>query len=244
MSSFVIKIIAVISMLFDHTRVFFPDTFPMEFRVIGRIAFPLFVFLVAEGFHHTRSPIKFLLRLLAFALISEPIFDAAQPWDGWENINFLSHTNIFYTLFLGGASIAAYKYVQARWNVTSLAILPAVGFAALGHLLTADYGAMGVLFIFALYITKKTQPRLLLWVMAGMCLLLWHNVLWDLAMGVRYAAITYVMVGATVLAVPIAAAYNGKRGINTPWVKWGFYVFYPLHLAALGVIASLPHILK
>ena len=113
-------------MIIDHTAAAFPDYFGLEFRVIGRVAFPIFVYLLAEGFRHTRSPLKFLTRLGIFAIISEPFFDLALFADLqaanyvnfqllMENINFFADTNIFYTLFLGGVAICGFDYA-IKWK--------------------------------------------------------------------------------------------------------------------------------
>ena len=115
MTAFHLKIIALTTMLIDHLGAVFPGYFGFEFRVIGRVAFPIYVYLVAEGFRHTKSPVKFLARLGAFAIISEPFFDMAirgaeLPW----GVDFLNNTNIFYTLFFGGAAIYAFEIVRNK----------------------------------------------------------------------------------------------------------------------------------
>jgi len=118
MSAFVLKIIALVAMVIDHTGAAFPDSTPLEFRVIGRLTFPIFVYLLAEGFRYTRDSRKYLLRLFAFALISQPFYDWAvtrtsntsivySPWQ----VDFFNYTNIFYTLFLGGMAIYLYQWL-------------------------------------------------------------------------------------------------------------------------------------
>jgi hypothetical protein len=256
MSSFKLKLIAVTAMLLDHLQVVFPQTFPPEFRIIGRLAFPLFAYLIAEGFRHTRDPKKFLLRLFAFALISEPFFDYAlmQAPDIWS-VDFLNRTNIFYTLFLGGAAITVYKYVYAldtsstggkpsqqydvflrRFRLLLSAAPPVIFFIFLGRFLNTDYGWVGVTFIFTLYAVKKTPHRLI--AMAVMCLFIWYPIFLQAIMnpGFSLSPWHYLMVSATVLSVLPAACYNGKRG---PRLKWSFYLFYPLHLAILGGVSHL-----
>ena len=169
MSAFVLKIIALLSMLIDHMGVVFPEYFGIEFRVVGRIAFPIFVFLVAEGFRHTKSPVKFLARLFVFAIISEPFFDLAFDND----INFLTRTNIFYTLFLGGVAICICELADGiatnaggtetgrkiRYFFTSAVLISLL--LVVAELLTTDYGAYGVIFIFIMYIINKKAAALL-----------------------------------------------------------------------------------
>ena len=75
MTAFTLKIIALLSMLVDHIGVTFPEATPFGFRAVGRLAFPIFVYLLAEGFRHTKAPEKFLMRLFIFAIISEIPYD-------------------------------------------------------------------------------------------------------------------------------------------------------------------------
>jgi hypothetical protein len=232
-------------MLIDHVQAVFPDTFPFWFRIIGRLAFPIFAYLAAEGFRHTRSRGKFLLRLFIFALVSEPFFDYALMGAArLRDTDYLTQTNIFYTLFLGGAAIVIYRYIREKayeynhnkYLAEAAACLPAFFLAYVGAALGADYGWTGVLLIFAMYAVKKTHTRLI--VMAWICLLIWLPVLTAILMGFGgyISGNSYLLMVATLLTVPLAACYNGKRG---PRMKWFFYVFYPAHLAVLGGIRYL-----
>ncbi len=95
-NSFQLKWIAVITMIIDHTgAVLFPDN--MVFRYIGRIAFPIFCFLLVEGFFHTRDVRKYMLRLGLFALISEIPYDLAFR----DTVLEFEHQNVFFALLLG-----------------------------------------------------------------------------------------------------------------------------------------------
>ena len=89
-----LKIIAMVSMVFDHTGdVFFPEMQWM--RIVGRLAMPIFSFCIAEGYVHTRNRKKYLLRMGIFALVSEVPFDLA-----FEGKISLDHQNIMLTFFL------------------------------------------------------------------------------------------------------------------------------------------------
>jgi len=234
MNAFALKIIALVTMIIDHIGVVFPETFGFEFRVIGRVAFPIYVFLIAEGFRHTKSPGKFLARLFAFAMLSEPVFDwallgASFPW----GVNFLAETNIFYTLFLGGAAIVVYEKIREKFD-SVVAILPMFVLAGLAEVvLTSDYGAYGVVFIFIMYVIKRKNFSLA--VMAVLCV--WQHE-WMLREAFSYgfdtiAPIVWLMIPATLVPVLLVAFYNGKRG---PGLKWFFYASYPVHLAVLAVV--------
>ena len=114
MTAFTLKIIALFAMLIDHIAVAFPDTFPLWFRAVGRLAWPIFAYFLAEGFRHTKAREKFLMRLLAFAVISEIPYDLVMG----NAVNFAANTNIFYTLFLGGMAICLYERLK-EWRDTS-----------------------------------------------------------------------------------------------------------------------------
>lgn len=146
MSTFQIKVLAVILMVIDHVGFFL---FPGEqiFRIIGRLSFPLFAFLITTGYVHTRDVKKYLLRLFIFAnMIHIPSFFMSIP------------LNIFYTLSFGLLSIMIYESKQ-HWAVKILlgiALIGVVEFAG------ADYGLYGVLLIFVIYLFKSNIPYLFL----------------------------------------------------------------------------------
>jgi len=237
MNAFVLKIIALVTMVIDHMGAVFPETFGFEFRVIGRIAFPIYVFLIAEGFRHTKNPKQFLVRLFAFAIISEPVFDwairgASFPW----GVNFLADTNIFYTLFFGGAAIVSYEKIREKFGWI-IAILPVAAFALLAeYVFTSDYGAYGVVFIFIMYVIR--HKNLSLAAMAALCV--WQHE-WIFRQAFAYGfdtipPIGWMLIPATLVSVLLVAFYNGKRGLS---LKWFFYVSYPVHLAVLAVVLHL-----
>jgi len=230
MNALALKIIALTAMIIDHMGATFPETFGLWFRVVGRLAFPIYVFLIAEGFFHTKNPAKFLLRLFVFAIISEPFFDIAIKGAAIADINFLADTNIFYTLFLGGAAIVAYQMLRDK--ISFLAFAPLALFMWLALTLTSDYGAYGVLFIFAMYWIKHKKFIFF----ALLCL-------WPYVDFVRFAhefgfevlpIQFWLMIPATLLTVLPVALYNGKRGPGGQFVKWFFYASYPVHLAVLA----------
>ena len=254
MTAFTLKIIALVAMLIDHTGAVFPEYAPFEFRLIGRLTFPIFVYLIAEGFRYTRSPKKFLARLLAFAIISEPFYDWAinrthnirhdlSPW----HIDFFSRTNIFYTLFLGGLAIFAFQQMhktlpqveesspkerkEAYVFVGIVTALATLGLMLLADVLGTDYGGYGVLFILLMYLIKPKGPRLA--VSAAMSILQ-HRWMFPYILSGALETRFYWFFPATLLAIPLIALYNSKRG---PSMKWLFYIAYPAHLGVLAIIA-------
>jgi hypothetical protein len=219
MNSFRLKWIAIITMLIDHVAaVLLPQSSPawMVMRIIGRLAFPIFVFLLVEGFHHTKDVNKYLIRLGIFALLSEVPFDLAF----YGTVIEFTHQNIFFTLFLGLACIYLMSLVEKRYgkNVFMTNVLNGVItliFCVIAFFLRTDYSYAGILLIAAFYLfrgNKILQTFTLFFVSAFI--------------------IGYINVFATLAIIPIGF-YNGEKGKS---MKYFFYIFYPAHLLILAGI--------
>jgi hypothetical protein len=138
LSSFALKSIAIVSMSTDHAGVaLFPEQLWM--RAVGRLAFPIFAFLLCEGYSHTRSVRRYAVRLGVFALISEIPFDLM----GGGNLFDPGHQNIFFTLLIGLLTIYGIdKLRDGAGSIAKTAVTIAGVFLA--QLIRADYGAFGV----------------------------------------------------------------------------------------------------
>ena len=225
MTGFAIKMIAASSMLIDHVGVVFAFAFDAEpLRVIGRISFPLYAFLLAEGARHTRDMKKYLLRLLVLALVSELPFDvlffnAEQypsttiQWMDWNR------QNVFFTLFLGCFAVYWYENVRRDGAWAIFCGAGVLGIVVLGGIVRADYSSMGVALIFLLYLAKKRRRQMVL---------LAFFILFTYGAGTGFQYVPY-MLGAS-LSLVCVALYNGKEG---PKNQWFFYSFYPAHILAL-----------
>lgn len=215
LSTFALKMIAVISMAIDHTgAVLFPQYTIL--RMIGRLAFPIYAFLLVEGFFHTRDVKKYAIRLGLFALASEVPFDLAffkTPFYG-------GHQNIFFTLFLGILALLFAKECQNKLKNSFLSVIVTFTmiliFSILAELFHTDYGAFGILLIVVFYLFRKKD----IFKTVSVTLM---NVF--LAGGIQaYAGLSMI---------PILF-YNGKKG---PSLKYLFYGFYPVHLLILYIIS-------
>ena len=215
MTAFTIKLIAITSMLIDHAGAVFDLHF--GFRVVGRIAFPLFVYLIACGCRHTKSMEKYMLRLGIFALISEIPFDLAFN----QQIDFLNDTNIFYTLWLGVACIYIVQKIRHIPYLWILSFAPVAAAMMAANWFGSDYGARGVLLIFLVWAVSDFKTIQLGIIAAFMFLLYFANV---------------NLLAASLIAVPIIAMANNKLG---PPAKWVFYWTYPGHLLLFALIAGL-----
>lgn len=208
-SSFQLKWIAIITMLIDHVgAVLFP--FEIWFRVVGRIAFPIFCFLIVEGFFHTRDVRRYMLRLGIFALISEVPYDLAFSGVALAD----SRQNVFFTLLLG--VVLMYLLEQTESIPIKVGEILLIIYAA--DFLRTDYSGRGIILILVYYFFREKR---VLSVGAGAA--------WNLLYGWGQVQCYGV------LAAPFLALYNGRRG---PKIKYFFYVFYPAHLMVLYVLQN------
>ena len=203
---FTLKIVAIITMIIDHIGViFFPNV--IAFRVIGRISFPIFAFLIVEGFLHTRDVKKYMIRLGGFALLSEIPFDLAFHGTVLE----FGSQNVFFTLFLG--VVLLYFYGQQYSNAARVGCVILLLLA--GDIFRTDYGAWGILMIFCFYAFHDRKVMQMLSVIF-----------------INVVAFGLLQSFAVLALIPISL-YNGKRGLP---VKYLFYIIYPAHLLVLFLI--------
>ncbi|MDO4192684.1 MAG: TraX family protein [Erysipelotrichaceae bacterium] len=220
-----LKIIAMISMVFDHAGdIFFPGL--MWPRMAGRLAMPIFSFCIAEGFAHTHDQKKYLMRIGMFALISEIPFDLA-----FEGKIGLGHQNIMLTYFLSVIGLMLFERIRGGQDTdtehipagkTVLGVFTVLAIAVLSLLLRADYTVFAVISVFLFYVLRNKHPL----IRSGV--------------GVAFLALTRTMnyYCTTGLSFIPLAMYNGKRGKG---LKWLFYVFYPGHLLLLAAVRYILH---
>ena len=156
MTAFVLKILASAFMLIDHIGAVFP--MPVFFRYIGRMAFPIYLYLIAEGCTYSKNINKYAQRLGLFAIISEIPFDLAlrQPNGIYRGlplkINFASNTNVFYTLFLGVFAVIIYKKILEKASQLP-ALLPLILLSGLFFVrgtINSDLKMLGILLIYTI----------------------------------------------------------------------------------------------
>ena len=214
----VLKIIAMVSMVFDHLGDnFFPDQTWM--RIIGRIAMPIFTFCVCEGYIHTRDRKKYLTRMLLFALISEIPFDLVTSGKVLE----FTHQNIMFTFALAAGTLMCCDLVLNKFGKKTGSILTGVIMLVsmmLSVVLRLDYSmtALAVVFVYYLLKDKALEIRNLA------------------AMAVHFLLRNVGVYLYGVLGFIPLFLYNGKRGKG---LKWLFYVFYPGHLLLIYLISRL-----
>ena len=167
LSGTALKRIACLSMLLDHIGAsllesglfkqgaFWPGDVQLDgvLRLVGRLAFPIYCFLLVEGFLHTHDFKKYALRMLGFALISEWPFD----WAFFSGV-YWGHQNVYFTLLLGLLAMKALDTYQTPEGMSALkGILGAAACFLAAALLHCDYDVLGLALILALYMTRKDK---------------------------------------------------------------------------------------
>lgn len=208
-NTFTLKMIAIVAMLLDHIgAVLLPQYIIL--RMIGRIAYPIFAYTLAEGFVHTHDVKKYMMRMGILALLSEVPFDLAFFGKPLE----FGHQNVFFTLFLG----LVMMYLMSKAPITLRGLLCMAIIMALGEFLRTDYGMMGLFMIYWFYQYRDSKAVKAVWIA---CI----NVF--LMGGVQAFA---------VLALIPIALHNGKQG---PKWKGFFYGFYPVHLLLIYLLSMI-----
>jgi len=206
MNSFQLKIIACILMAIDHIGVIiYPES--DLYRIIGRLSFPIFAFLLTEGYIYSKNLKKYFIRLFIFAIIPQIPYSLAFGMDV---------LNIFFTLFFGMLAILVDDKIEnpyKKWGIIFIII-------SLSELLNMDYGYYGIIMIFLFKKYKDNWKNLII----GLILLnisiypLWNLQVFSLG------------------ALPLIRMYNKKIGFMNKYVKYGFYSFYPVHILVIYLI--------
>ena len=262
-----LKVIALITMLIDHIgAIIFPqlieyaDSLPtfivlegvmVILRLIGRLSFPIFAFLIVNGFYHTKNRKNYLVRLSLFAILSEPFFDFASKGVWLE----LTHQNVFFTLALGLLAIWGYDNIHKEEKFNFIAGLYVLTIGLIASNLRTDYNFYGILMIFVMYLFFEYKARLN-WIVMILNFLFWGGNLgmwpyipsiihdmYGLSMtngaGITIQVLVYLEYIAQlfcVLALWPISKYNGQKGTRE-LNKYFFYSFYPIHLLLLGLIS-------
>jgi hypothetical protein len=255
LTGFQIKLIALFLMIFDHVHYFFAFTnqVPLWFTWIGRVVAPIFIFMVVEGFIHTRNRSKYMGRLYMGSLI---MFFSNQWITKWfqrgDNVALMA--NIFATLFLITVYLTIIDYLgkgikERRIMPIVLGILGLVLPVGLGIFMMMNLHIPGMIYAMFLlptpmiveggpvfvglgilfYLSRdKKALQLTLYALVSIALIPWQNLSLQ---GLFYNNFQWLMIG----ALPFLALYNGQRGKG---MKYLFYVFYPLHIYGLYILST------
>lgn len=225
MTSFALRLIAMLAMFADHAGL---ALFPRigAFRCAGRLAFPLYCFLLVQGYLHTHDLRAYARRLTLLAILSEIPFDLLI----FGRVSSLMEQNVLFSLLLG---------LCAVWSADCFEREPLK--AALGVLLTfmasmlsrVSYGWLGIALCLWFYKLRKCRA------MQALCILPIEAV-YCLSLLLSGVERSWVLVSfcAMLAAIPVYL-YNGKPGLRSKGVSFLFYAAYPLHIAALLIVRAL-----
>lgn len=218
MTSFILKIIAIIAMLFDHVGYIIFKKFTFM-NYIGRLAFPIFAFGISEGYKYTKDLKKYFLRLGIFALISQIPYMLFLNSIGSNDFTL----NIFFTLILGLLAITIYEKVNNKYLGLLFVLLCSI-IAHFGHF---DYGWFGIaaIFIFHIFKDKKSLMNL------SFIIATFVNYLYNYVITLRIEYLFIILF--CCLSLILINLYNGKKGKD---IKYILYLFYPLHLIVLYLL--------
>ena len=229
-----LKMIALAAMTLDHlVSVIFPG-YPREpgillAHIIGRMAAPIFWFLVAEGYHHTRNRVRYAGRLFAFSVPCHFAYNFAFgiPFVPFQTSVF-NQTSVIWALAWGLVALCVRQSDRFReWQKTLLIL--AITLLAF----CADWSSIAVLAIVEIGSNRgnfrKQMVRMMLWVLV-------YALVYLLFIDRVYGVLQLF----TALTIPLLKGYNGERG-RWKGMKWFFYLYYPLHLILCGLIRLALH---
>ena len=226
LSGSALKIIAVVSMVIDHCAYFLMEHGTPIYEVMrcfGRIAFPVFAFLIAEGFANTRSRTRYLMTLLAFAIISELPWYLLNGADGTHNVMFI--------LFLGVAALAVFDRLCENGPLCFLSIL---GLCFLAWWTGIDYDWRGILMIVIFFMLR--HQTIAPWISRNSISFPSQSIIQIIF---TFPLMMHYGIAGAILASIVIFLYDGTRGhIKGAVAKYSFYAFYPLHLLLLYLIVS------
>ena len=233
-TSMFLHIFAMILMLCDHL---WGTIIPGNnwLTCIGRISFPIFAFLIVEGYFHTSNLKKYVLRLLTFAIISEIPFNLAMGSSTFYPI----HQNVLWSFLISIGLIHLNEKVinKKLWLRIIVGCLSILLGSIIGLLTMVDFYHAGVLTVLTFYFFRQRKW----WSYIGQLACLWYintEILGGYTYELHYLQHTFYLVRqsfALLALIPIWL-YRGKQGYYSKTLKYIYYLFYPVHLLVLGIL--------
>ncbi len=226
-----IKYVAIAAMLLDHIAAFIlqPEEYPaltflyVIMRTVGRIAGPVMIYFIAEGYRYTSSKLKYGMRLLCFGILSQIPYSLAR----YGTISG-TNLNVMITLFMSFLMLVIADKMKDK------VIKGIVVFTFMILTSFSDWGVLGPFMVWMFYIYREDRKKQLisyislclaeivmsvLIIMSGA--IAWYEAIWQIGM---------------VLPIIVIYFYNGEPGRKTVINKWAFYLFYPLHFMVLWLV--------
>ena len=236
-SSFTLHVLAMALMLCDHLwATFFP--YAGWLTCLGRIAFPIFAFMIVEGYFHSRDQKRYLLRLFLCAIVSEVPFDLIQA----STVFYPYHQNVLWVFVTAVLLIMGLEKIRklGKWWLTIPACLLAAIFGSLfGGIASLEFFNIGVVTVLVFYFFRERKW----WCFAGQLACLYYLNFEEMA-GFCYNVQLFghkwefPQQGFALLALIPIWLYRGKQGYHAKWFRWFCYAFYPVHLLILYLLWS------
>lgn len=241
LNSNAIKVIAIIAMTIDHIAwMLFPGYshhwLPILLHIIGRITCPIMCYFIAEGYHHSRDLSRYTRRLFIFAFISHFAYIFfSEHYVDWRSFipfyygDILNQTSVMWPLAWGLVMLRIADSKKIKESVKPLLII-----AICLITFPSDWSCIASLCILAFGTNRGNLKKQMLWMVLYVAM---YAVVYFFAIDELYGVIQL----AVILAIPVLMMYNGERGQNKKInniLKYGFYIYYPLHLFVIGWIQS------
>lgn len=234
-----LKLIAIIAMTVDHIAWAMFDGYPsallpLIMHIIGRLTCPIMCYFIAEGYHYTRNINKYTFRLFAFAFVSHFAYIfASNDFVDFKSFipfyygDFLNQTSVMWSLAWGLVMlrIADSKRIKSIYKVLLVILICIIT-------LPSDWSCIAALCIMAIGTNRGDFRKQMSWMIFYVAL---YSLVYFFAIDKVYG----ILQMGVVLSIPVIAMYNGKRGKNpkiNKFMKWFFYIFYPVHLFVIGLI--------
>jgi hypothetical protein len=236
LNTLAIRIIAVVAMLCDHMWITVAQNYSW-LAYVGRIAFPLFAFLLVEGFYHSKDRGKYFGRLFFFAIISE------LPFNLMHNGTFAYslHQNVLWTLMLGLLAMMSIDAIKRKIdNVVVTGVSTVIITYAAYHIassLFVDYLGFGILTVILFYTCRNLRYA---WI-GQLTGLIYINVVMmrgpSILLPWFWGSFELPLQALATLSLLILWQYSGAKGPGNNISQLGFYLFYPLHMLLLALLA-------
>ena len=241
LNSNILKIIAIIAMTIDHIAwLVFPtyssDFLPIILHIIGRLTCPIMCYFIAEGYHHTKDINKYTARLFIFAVISHfPYMLASMNFVDLKSFipfyygDVLNQTSVIWSLAWG---LVMLRVANSEKIKDSLKVVLVILICLIS--LPSDWSCIASLCVLVFGTNRGKFKVQMLWMLFYVAI---YSTVYFFALDKLYGIIQM----AVALAIPLLAMYNGERGGSprlNKFMKWAFYVYYPLHLLIIGLIGA------
>ena len=243
LNSNILKIISIIAMTIDHIAwIVFPgystNPIPLVMHIIGRLTLPIMCYFIAEGFHYTKDINKYTLRLFIFAIISHFAyafgsyeFDGLMSFIPFASGKLLNQTSVMWSLAWGLVMLRIDHSQKIKSNFVKALLIILICVVTL----PSDWSSIASLIILAFGTNRGNFKKQVLYMMLFSLI---YAIVYFFALDKIYGVIQL----GVALSIPLLMLYNGQRGNNKKvnnFLKWFFYIYYPLHLVILGFIQLL-----